>query len=143
MNIFTFVFVQKALKTAKYWLVNILFVLSFTLLSALNSPFSLAANAAILNSSQLISTVNTVGEAQEEAAGTINEVFGAGTTDKVKGNYNQAAGKTQKNLADVDNQIEGTAKEVKGKVQEDIGTLKNKVEDDIEDTVNFFERIFD
>ena len=143
MKFFTFVVVQKTLKTTRYWLANILFVLSFTLLSVLNSPFSLAANAAILNSSQLISTVNTIGEAQEEAEGTINDVFGAGTTDKVKGNYNQAVGKTQKNLADADNQIEGTVKEVKGKVQKDIGTVKDKVEDDIENTVNFFERIFD
>ncbi|MGC1248999.1 MAG: hypothetical protein WA865_22510, partial [Spirulinaceae cyanobacterium] len=102
-------------------------------------PSSSTANAATLNSPHLLSTID---EAKEEVGEAFNDVFGAGSTDQVKGNLNRAVGKTQQNLRGADNSIEGAAKEVKGKVQRDIGVTKNKAQEAAEGTGNVLERIF-
>ncbi len=138
----TFFFSKKLIQRSQNWLVSILFLFGLTLFSTVFLPSSLTANAATLNSPQLLSTVSTINEAKEEAGEAFNNVFGAGSTDQVEGNFDKAVGKTQQNLRGADNTIEGAAKRVKGKVQSDIGATKGKAQEAAEDTGNVLERIF-
>lgn len=58
----------------------------------------------------------------------INEVFGAGTTDKIQGKAEQDIGTVQKNVGQVQEKAEGTVKELKGRSKQDIGEVKNRLE---------------
>lgn len=58
----------------------------------------------------------------------INEVFGAGTTDKIEGKAEQDIGTIQKNLGQVQKNTEGTIKQIEGRAKQDTGEVKNRLE---------------
>ena len=58
----------------------------------------------------------------------INEVFGAGTTDKIEGKAEQDIGTIQKNVGQVKENTKGTVKQIKGRAKQDIGETKNRLE---------------
>lgn len=66
----------------------------------------------------------------------VDNVFGSGTTDQIKGKAEQDIGTVQKNIGDVKGQAKGTLKEIKGRSQQDIGKVKNRLDEagsDVED----------
>jgi uncharacterized protein YjbJ (UPF0337 family) len=58
----------------------------------------------------------------------INEVFGAGTTDKIEGKAEQDIGTIQKNVGQVKKNTEGTIKQIEGRAKQDTGEVKNRLE---------------
>lgn len=51
--------------------------------------------------------------------------------DKVKGNFNEAAGKVKQQSADPNTRDEGAGQEAKGKAQQFVGKVKGALGDDI------------
>jgi uncharacterized protein YjbJ (UPF0337 family) len=52
-------------------------------------------------------------------------------TDKIKGNVNEAIGKTKQQSNDSDTKAEGATQELKGKAQQTVGKIKGALGDDI------------
>jgi len=55
----------------------------------------------------------------------------SGTSDKIKGNVNEAIGKVKQESGNPDTRDEGAAQEIKGKAQQTVGKVKGALGDDI------------
>lgn len=73
---------------------------------------------------------------KQKAKSDFDAVAGAGSSDKLEGNVEQAIGSAQQNLGKVTGQAKGVAKQVEGRAKQDIGRTKDAAQDvasDVED----------
>lgn len=105
------------------------FLLNIVCLGFLLIPVS-AASAATLNfSPQAIAVAESIEEAEAQAQETLDDTFGAGTSDQVEGQIEQATGAVQQKAGELTGQVQGAVKQVQGKAKEDIGQVKEATEE--------------
>ena len=94
---------------------------------------------------------DVIQQMDRKAKSDLDEVAGAGTSDRLEGKVDRAAGKAKQELGKAQGQVEGAVQQAKGKAKEDIGTTKQAIEnaaDNVEDASdsaidsvkNFFSR---
>lgn len=81
------------------------------------------------------------------ASDVVDNVAGAGTSDKIEGNVDEAVGTVKRNVGETSGQVEGAAKQAEGKIKQGVGELKEEASEtgsEIEDTSeNFIDSVKD
>lgn len=67
--------------------------------------------------------------ALESDDNAVDQMFGAGTTEKAKGKVDETVGKVERNVGKATGQTEGAAKEAKGKAEQSLGEARNRLDE--------------
>jgi len=59
----------------------------------------------------------------------VDEVFGSGTSDQIKGKAKEDIGTVERNMGKAKEDIKGAAKQVQGRAEQDTGRVKNRADD--------------
>lgn len=86
------------------------------------------ANAAVLNSTNLIATTDSIQEADAKGKSALDKLVGAGTSNQIEGKVDQAIGKTKEELGNTRQRVEGAAQKLEGQTEENIGKAQNAAE---------------
>ncbi|MDJ0694183.1 CsbD family protein [Mastigocoleus sp. MO_188.B34] len=116
-----------------------LFMLTFVWSGVFTNINSIAANAQglyVQTSPNFIAFDYNENNLKQKAKGNFDKVLGAGSSDKLEGNVEQAVGNTQQNLGKVTGQSKGLAKQVEGRAKQDIGRTKDAAQDLASDIEN-------
>ena len=89
------------------------------------------------------SAQETIQELDQKGKSTLDEIAGAGTSNKIEGQVDRATGELQEQAEKAGAELKGTAKQVRGKAKEDIGTVQNKIEEGSEAVEETSENMFD
>jgi len=89
------------------------------------------------------SAKETIQELDEKGKSALDEVAGAGTSNKIEGKIDRVSGEVQERSEKVGAELKGTAKQVRGKAKEDIGTVQNNIEEASEGVEETSENMFD
>lgn len=141
-------FTNKILDSKKY-IISIFCSLLILTLAWLGvfTDINSTANAQVVEMqyySQAIALASNSGESiEQKAKNDLNTVLGAGTSDKVEGQIEQALGNIEQNLGEVTGQTKGVVKQVKGRAKQDIGRTKDAVEDVASEVENTTESAVD
>ncbi|HIK31270.1 MAG TPA: CsbD family protein [Oscillatoriales cyanobacterium M59_W2019_021] len=92
--------------------------------------------------SQFLAT-DVIQDLDSKAKSDLDTVAGAGTSDKLEGQVDQALGKAQRDLGKVSGQVEGAARQAKGKAKEDIGTTRQAIENAADNAEDASDSAFD
>ena len=141
--------IRQVVRGVKNLLLYTLAISATGLALALTSMPSAMANPLELHPQFLATDV--IQNLDRKAKSDLDQVAGAGTSDKLEGQVDKATGKIQSDLGKVRSEAEGAAKQAQGKAKEDIGTTRRAIEkaaDNAEETSdnaidsikNFFSR---
>ncbi|KST69978.1 CsbD family protein [Mastigocoleus testarum] len=121
------------------YIFSCLFVLTFAWSSVFINTNSVAANAQSLyinTNSHIIALDYNESNLKQKAKSDFDKVLGAGSSDKLEGNVEQAVGNAQQNLGKVTGQAKGVTKRVEGRAKQDIGRTKDAAQDLASDVEN-------
>lgn len=79
-------------------------------------------------SPQLVAA-NTVEKLDRKAKSDLDAVVGAGTSDKLEGQVDEAVGTVERNLGKMGGEAEGAAKQAKGQAKQSMGEAKSAIDE--------------
>lgn len=113
---------KKVVRARQFFILSLCFLVSLTFSwTGITTSLRTTAFATSLNEKSALVAL--------ESDNAVDEMFGAGTTEKAKGKMDEAAGKTQRNVGKVTGQAEGAAREAKGKAEQNIGEARNRLDE--------------
>ncbi|NES64866.1 MAG: CsbD family protein [Okeania sp. SIO2D1] len=101
------------------------------------------AHAATLGSTNFIAVIDSIEDADTKGKNLLDQVAGEGTSNKIEGKVDTAAGKAKQELGNTQSQVEGLAKQAEGKAESDIGTVQSNLEESASEAQDASENIVD